>query len=163
MAFIAASSGLLLPRVHILRQPLWQPPVVSTWRHAHVLCSEEEGEEDDLDWDRAWRRYQLEAADEGGTNVLQDALSDLVQAEASVRSAQQMRDEAAEEKAKLQAELAAVQREMEQLPDAGAVELAGRVTLALALAYLLQRLQSGGVSSALACLLLPLGCATGQV
>lgn len=130
------------------------------------------------DWDGAWRRWQLESSSDGEGNVLQDAMAELVSAEAAVRAAKEEVDLAAEEKQALEEELAALQRarrdpfeQLDEIYELLAARLdrdtvllsGGKALFAVALLSLAFRWRTDGPGSVAGCLLLPLACATGQI
>ena len=124
----------------------------------------------------------VESGDEAASEeviALQDAMADLLSAEAAVRSAQDDWVEAAKEKAKLEIELEGLRARKGRLPytfeeieevyrmlqsDERLVwVLLARAALALALVSLLLRWRTEGAGSVAGCLLMPLACAMGQV
>ena len=151
----------------------------------NIVCNAANDSTPELDWDSAWRRWQLEGAGDDGappdssSTAVQDALSTLLSAEAAVRAAKQDREAAADEKAALQAELAELQEarrlpyEIEEIEEiyrlltnldrSTAWKIAGRVVFAVVFVSLLLRWRTDGLQSVAGCLLLPLACATGQV
>ena len=104
----------------------------------------------------------MESGDEP-TNALQDAMAELLLAEASVAAARSELDAANRQKAALQAELEEVQQQQNSLQRK---RLSDAVVLALAIAALISlavRWQESGPASVAGCLLMPLVCASGQV
>ena len=152
-----------------------------------VLCSADApgGDEcpSNTDWDRAWQRWQLEG-DGGprgeGANAVADALSQLASAEANVRAAREEADSAADEKARLQAELDGIRRlspekrlsrrlpyEYEEIDalykliaddETFVRRLAVRACLAILVLSLLLRWRTQGFESVAGCVVMPLVC-----
>lgn len=135
-----------------------------------IMCSgadRSQADSDDeaasMDWDRAWSRYQLEnpaEMEELDVSAVQNALTELVMAEANVRQAEDELYAASKKKADLEAELAAL-NSFESTPIA--TQIAGRLALALAFVSLVVRYNSSGAESVAGCLLMPVACALGQV
>ena len=129
---------------------------------AHLRCSDADSSDSEVDWDGAWRRLQLESQDEPA-NALQDAMAELLLAEAQVISAKSELEAANRQKAELQAELEEVQQQQSSLQQQA---LADAVVLSLAIAALIKLvvlLQESGPASVAGCLLMPLVCASGQI
>ena len=149
--------------IPLLSTPLYLRPQLPPCRASSIRCSDPDGSDSsDVDWDGAWRRLQLESQDEPA-NALQDAMAELLLAEAQVISAKSELEAANRQKAELQAELEEVQQQQRSLQQQA---LADAVVLSLAIAALIKLvvlLQESGPASVAGCLLMPLVCASGQI
>ena len=138
------------------------------------------------DWDQAWRRFQLEGMEGGdgegeGTTELQDAMADLISAEAAVRVARIDQQKAAEERERLLQELGDTAEEQrrrklpytfEELDEVYRLAqanpsvlylLLARLAVGLTLVALLLKGRVEGAEGVAGCLLMPFACATGQI
>ena len=156
-----------------------------------ALCSGDAPPGDELpsntDWDKAWRRWQLEGGggQNDGANAVADALSQLASAEAGVRMAREQADAAVDERARLQAELDDIRRlKLEnrfkkRLPDefeeidalykliasdeTFVRRVAVRVCLTVVILSLLLRWRTQGLESVAGCIAMPLVCVANSV
>ena len=99
------------------------------------------------------------AEDEDEAEALQNALTDLVLAEANVRAAAEEVQAVAETKAALEKELVELRTGAKQQ----AMDILLRVTLAASVISLYVRYNLEGGESVAGCLLMPVACALGQV
>ena len=184
-AMLPAPTALLhtLPSMRVVRLGGCTP------RAYLRACASQEGEEEEgeNDWDSAWVRFQLESVDgaeEGSTELLgatelQDAMADLISAEAAVRVARIDQQKASDEREKLLAELGDSAEAKKRLPysfeeldevyrlaqDNPSVLylLLARLALGVTIVALLLRGRVEGAEGVAGCLLMPIACATGQI